>query len=101
MTHGIGYRTSKGRPFSHDYVGPTPVELFDEGRYAESAHACVYLLRLFGDEHRAFAAMEDDAYLHELLHLAVGTNICTHNSMTEIRKDLESLWADTEALRAR
>lgn len=76
--------TSKGRNYSFDGFPPgeTPVELFDAGRWLECLHACmagVMVNRLH---------IEDDGVLHELVHLALGVEICTHSSMGGLRNEI-------------
>lgn len=81
-----GYHTSRGRLFT--FVGwpdgGTPLELFDAGRWLECLHACMFSASRLQD-------LEDDGVLHELVHLALGVEICTHTSMTALRGQVEAL----------
>lgn len=79
------YRTAAGRKFTLGYDGPSPLQLFDEQRWAECAHACAYLISLRGDPELALRSLQDDALIHELLHLACGIEICTHNGRGNVR----------------
>lgn len=85
------YQTPTGAVYGEDYFGPLPLELFDAGSYLECAHACTFLLYRAGNAQAALNALCDDAYLHELLHLALGLTICTHGSMERLREEIASL----------
>ena len=75
------YRTTAGRAFHFDGwpPGESPIELFDAGKWLECLHAC-----MFAASRREL--LEDDHLLHELVHLALGIDICTHNTMAGLRE---------------
>lgn len=79
------YRTSRGRLFSFTgwTPGETPLELFDRGEWLQCLHACMFA--------SSRSAIEDDGVLHELVHLALGIEICTHNSMAMLRSDVAAI----------
>lgn len=92
------YRGSKGGAYNTTYSGATPVELFDAGRYGECLHACAFILHTLRDPARVWHALDDEAVLHELIHLVVGIDISTHNTIKNIRNEVEKLWDDFNSL---
>lgn len=74
------YRTPKGRlyHFSGWDEGDTPLEYFDRGEWLHCLHSCMLMQYLLED-------VADDGLLHELVHLSLGIDICTHTTMTELR----------------
>jgi hypothetical protein len=76
------YRTTAGRSFAFSGwpPGESPLELFDAGKWLECLHAC-----MFAASRREL--LEDDQLLHELVHLALGIDICTHNTMAGLREE--------------
>jgi hypothetical protein len=88
------YRGSKGGAYNTTYSGSTPVELFDAGRWGECLHACAFILFMLKDGERLLASLDDEAALHELIHLVVGIDISTHNCHENIRAEVAKLWAD-------
>lgn len=80
-----------GNLFTAEDPDVSPLELFDQERWAECAHTCVYLLWRTQDPQRALAAMNDERFLHELLHLASNAEISTHNHLANIREEIIDL----------
>lgn len=80
------YRTAAGHAFIFDGwpAGESPLELFDAGKWLECLHAC-----MFATSRRVL--LEDDQLLHELVHLALGIDICTHNTMAGLREAVKGL----------
>lgn len=81
----MDYRTTAGRAFGFEgwANGDSPLEHFDAGRWLECLHGCMFAAsRLL---------YEDDQLLHELVHLALGIDICTHTTMEELRAQVEAL----------
>lgn len=85
------YLTTAGHRFCDFYDGPSPLELFDAGRWAECAHACVFMIYRTGDAALALRCLEDDCVIHELLHLACGVPVCTHNGMDGVRAQVAAI----------
>lgn len=85
MTLG-DYKTTKGRAYSFMGwpPGESPVELFDAKRWLECLHACMFAAS-------RKVTLEDDGLLHELVHLALGVEICTHNTMGDLRAEIVAL----------
>lgn len=79
------YRTSRGREYSFYRWDPgeSPTELFDAGRWLECLHACMVVA--------SKNDLEDDAILHELVHLALGIPICQHGDMEGLRARAQEL----------
>ncbi len=94
------YRGSKGGAYNTTYSGATPVELFDAGDWLGCVHACAFVLFAIGDADRALAALDDESYVHELIHLAAGVEACTANRHRPeaIRAEVEQLWDEFNSL---
>lgn len=58
---------------------------FDRQDWLGCAHGCMLALILVGDEHQSHLAVSDDGVIHELLHLHVGADLCTCNTLDELR----------------
>lgn len=92
------YQTTKGRWYGFSGWHPThPLQLFDQGRWLECLHAAIFAASLQPESERAAAALEDDGVIHELAHLALGIEICTHNTLDDIRQELKELVDAAEA----
>lgn len=85
------YRTSRGRLFALPSFekGEYPLDLFDRGEWLKCLHACMAVAQFMDTDTRSF--IEDDGILHELVHLSLGVNVCTHNSMDDLRRDVEKI----------
>lgn len=68
-----------------------PLDLFDEDRYLECAHACIQLLSLLGDIERTQREMRDDGLIHELLHLEIGIETCHCTTLDKLRNSIDDL----------
>ncbi|MBR8344180.1 hypothetical protein [Burkholderia ambifaria] len=89
------YWTSRGRRFSFLGwpEGGRPTDLFDREDWVGCLHAC-----MFAASRRANPAdLEDDGPLHELVHLACGLSLCTHNSMDLLREQIAELESHAES----
>lgn len=88
ITDGI-IRTSRGRAYvlSNWPAGGRPTDHFDQGRWADCLHACLFAASL----RRNPADIEDDGPIHELSHLVCGIPICTHNTMEGLREQVREL----------
>ena len=97
----LTYWTSRGRQYCFGGWGPTgdPVACFERGSWMNCLHGCMLCLSLLNDPRRTQLAVEDDGLLHELLHLASGVEICTFNTMDELRALVVQLVQDFEAIR--
>lgn len=89
----MNYITSKERAYSFTgwRPGETPLDHFDAKRWLECAHSLCVCLDLATPITEIAKAVEDDGVLHELLHLALGIEICTHNTLSEIRTEVAVL----------
>jgi hypothetical protein len=90
------YRTSAGHAFEFSgwSLGESPLDHFDAGRWLECAHGVCLALSRHHDVNCAALAVEDDGLLHELIHLALGIDICTHTNTTELRGKVAALQND-------
>lgn len=90
------YLSPKGTKYSFSgwESGSTPVERFDLGDYIGCLHGCLLMLTLLGNEHRTQVAISDDGIVHELVHLAGGVEISTHNDLTTLRAEVVELEDD-------
>lgn len=81
------YRTSRGRSFSFSGWAPgeTPLDHFDRGEWLKCLHGCMFAA--------SRVHIEDDGVLHELVHLALGVDICTHNSLDDLRVEVAAIQA--------
>ncbi|WP_340700849.1 hypothetical protein [Burkholderia cenocepacia] len=82
-------RTSRGRAYvlSDWPAGGRPTDHFDQGRWADCLHACLFAASL----RRNPSDIEDDGPVHELVHLVCGIPICTHNTMENLRHQVREL----------
>lgn len=71
--------------------GDTPLSRFDHCDWVNCAHGVCLMLYLLDSKSRAYSSLADDGILHELIHLATGIDICTHHTLVELRRQLESL----------
>lgn len=90
-----GVKSAPRLLYSAEDPDVTPLEWFDQGEWAKCAHACIFLLWRSQDPQRALAAMNDEMYLHELLHLTNGIKTSDHNTMAQIRQEIEELMEAT------
>lgn len=93
------YHTTKGRLYGFSGWEPDgdPLTLFDQGKYLECLHAAVFAASRLPSSDLVASALEDDGVIHELVHLVAGIDICTHNTMADLRRDLEWLINAAEA----
>lgn len=93
------YKTTQGRTydFSGWEPGESPLELFDKQEWLKCLHACMlctsFTHKLYKDDLQtqddiAAEFIDDDGLLHELCHRACGLDICTHNSLEDLRKEV-------------
>jgi len=87
------YRTTHGRSFEFSgwLEGDSPLDHFDTGNWLQCAHGICLALSRQHDPNCAALAVEDDGLLHELIHLALGVDICTHTSMTALREQVAAV----------
>lgn len=76
---------------NYDFDGwrETPLELFDQHRWADCLHATLQAYNQRGDAQATQAAIEDTGIIHELAHLACGIDINTHATLADLRRELE------------
>lgn len=82
------YRTSRGHlfGFSDWPEGESPLELFDKREWLKCLHSTMFVLSRSKIEQ---IDIEDDGILHELIHLSLGVDICTHQTLSDLREQLE------------
>lgn len=85
----MDYLTSSGRRYSYSPGGPTAVQLFEQGKYAECLHLLMFYFQ-FAPADLARGALEDDGVLHELLHLVTGIETAIGNDVWDAIVDAES-----------
>lgn len=92
------YLTSRGRLYSFSGWPPyeEPLQCFDDSDWLRCLHGCMLALALLADAERTQLAIEDDGLAHELLHLATGVGLCTHNTYAGLRAEVERLQADLD-----
>ena len=80
------YKTSKGRLYSFDGWQPddSPLEHFDQKNWLKCLHGVCFMLSHF-DANEVKQSLEDDGILHELIHLSLGVEICTHQDLEYLR----------------
>lgn len=78
------YLTSSGHQYSFTNWGngEQPSECFDRQDWLGCLHGCMFCAQFNSSSN---LLLEDDGLLHELLHLAMGLEISTHNSLQELR----------------
>jgi hypothetical protein len=81
------YTSPKGVQFTFDGWAPgeAPLECFDRGDYIACAHGCMLSLIVEGNVYESFLAIQDDGIIHELIHLHDKIDICTCNTLPDIR----------------
>jgi len=81
------YLSPKGVEFSFDGWAPgnTPLECFDRGDYIACAHGCMLALIIQDDALVSHDAISDDGVIHELIHLKEKIDICTCNTLADVR----------------
>ena len=84
------YKTSKGTTFSFSGwdKGKDPLSMFDRGKYLACLHGLMVYYNLLADPELLQLSVEDDGLMHEVLHLASGVEISTHNTMEGLRKEI-------------
>lgn len=89
----MDYIAETGARFSFDgfCLGDDPLTHFDAQRYAKALHGVVLLVYLFTPCESQYKYLADDGLIHELIHLVEGICICSHNSMSSIRSQIEEL----------
>lgn len=89
----MDYVTGRGVNFSFTGFAPgnDPLAHFDAYKYEECLHSCMVLVYLFTPNERQYQYLADDGLLHELIHLINGIDICTHNSIDNIRQQIKDL----------
>ncbi|WP_238913781.1 hypothetical protein [Achromobacter insolitus] len=87
------YRTPAGVLYEfHGWpVGQSPSECWRAGDWLGCLHGCVLCFFLLGDYRATQAAVADDGLLHELVHLASGTPICTHTGHEQLADQVVEL----------
>lgn len=95
MSHD--YTTTKGNAFSFIGFneGESISEFFMRGEYLKAAHAASFVLGTFCHPEACKMALEDDGIVHELIHLALGIDQCTHTLMGDLM--IECMRLDAEA----
>lgn len=89
------YQTPSGNIFSFNtwVDAHKPSSTFDRKDYLGCLHGCMLAFTILDDADFTQLAVVDDGLLHELLHLAMGIDICTHTTMNDLRTliiDLEN-----------
>ncbi len=69
----------------------SPTQCFDRGEWLDCLHGCMLALTIINDPGLTQIEISDDGVLHELLHLALGIDICTNNTMSELRTQVAEL----------
>jgi len=90
------YKTAKTEAlysFSGWRATESPIECWNSGIYLACLHGCMLCYSLLNDKEKTQAAIDDDGLLHELLHLAEGNEICSHQTMTDLEKEIITLQA--------
>lgn len=87
------YLSPKGTMFEFDgwNTGDRPTECFDRGDYVACIHGCMLALIIKGSPYEAQLSISDDGVIHELIHMISGVDICTCNSVQDIRAEVSKL----------
>ena len=92
----IEYNTTKTKSkylFSGWEPTQSPIECWNSKNYLACLHGCMLCYSFLNDSKATQLAIEDDGLLHELLHLAMKTEICTHQSLKDLEKEIIALQA--------
>lgn len=89
----MDYITERGVNFSFAGFAPgdDPLTNFDAYKFEQCLHGCMVLVYLFIPVESQYKYLSDDGLLHELIHLILGIDICTHNSTDNIRQQIREL----------
>jgi hypothetical protein len=89
----MDYVTSRGVKFSFNGfpAGCDPLTYFDNQDYVRCLHGCMVLVDLFVPREIKHLYLEDDGLLHELVHLSLSIDICTHGSLIFLRQRIQDL----------
>lgn len=89
----MDYVTSRGVKFSFNGfpAGCDPLAYFDNKDYLNCLHGCMVLVSLFVPREIKHLYLEDDGLLHELVHLSLGIDICTHSNLISLRQHIQDL----------
>lgn len=89
----MDYFTSTGARFSFSGfgTGEDPLTYFDTKDYLNCLHGCMVLVSLFVPREIKHLYLEDDGLLHELVHLSLGVDICTHGDLISLRQHIQDL----------
>lgn len=89
----MDYVTSRGVKFNFSGfpAGCDPLTYFDNRDYINCLHGCMVLVSLYAPREIKHLYLEDDGLLHELVHLSLSIDICTHNSLTLLRQCIQDL----------
>lgn len=74
--------------YDFGHWGKTPLELFDEKRWAECLHATIEWYNLERNVIASQDALQDTGVLHELAHLVCGIETNGHRSVSQLRQML-------------
>lgn len=69
----------------------SPVQCFDRKDWNSCLHGCMLALTIINDPKLTQTEISDDGVLHELFHLASGIEICTNNTMPELRTQVAEI----------
>jgi len=95
----VKYTTKSGATYDFSgWRGEDPTTFFDRRDWLGCLHGCMLCLSLLGRENWTQMSIADDGLLHELVHLAAGSEICTHNSLDKMREEVVELQRSFEKL---
>lgn len=71
--------------FTQWQEGESPIERFDRGEWLQCLHGLLLILSILDWKRTTMKGIADDGVLHELVHLALGIDICTHHTLHSLR----------------